>query len=224
MTRIFAIDIKNGEVVKSFAGARSNYRPLTIKKKDFSDAEKIIELVSHKLGINNFYLADLDSIQKDSNNWCLIKRLVNKYKDNNFYIDSGFNRKSKLEKFKRYINNKCIPENLNIVVGTENIKNKKTLQHICQNTKSFISLDFYKTKPEWFFSGNMTNEGYILMFINRVGGRGVDWKSLTKIRKYLPPYKCLVAGGIKYNGDILKINRMGYAGTIISTIIHSELI
>ena len=43
MIKIFAVDIKNGKVVKAYAGTRLNYKPLKIKNKDFSDANLVIK-------------------------------------------------------------------------------------------------------------------------------------------------------------------------------------
>ena len=57
-----AVDIKNGKVVKAYAGTRLNYKPLKIKNKDFSDANLVIKKAI-SVGIKNIYIADLDSIE-----------------------------------------------------------------------------------------------------------------------------------------------------------------
>ena len=71
-----AIDIKNGNVVKAFAGIRNNYTPLIINKKDFSDPFFLIKEIKKKFNIKKFYLADLDSINGSKNNWFLLKKIL----------------------------------------------------------------------------------------------------------------------------------------------------
>ena len=71
-----AIDIKNGNVIKAFAGIRSNYNPLLINKKDFSDPFSLIKTIKRTLNIKKFYIADLDSIDGSKNNWFLLKSIL----------------------------------------------------------------------------------------------------------------------------------------------------
>ena len=65
MSIILAIDLKNGRVVKAFAGLRINYRPLVINSIDYSDPIFLIREISKKLKLKQIYIADLDAIQKD---------------------------------------------------------------------------------------------------------------------------------------------------------------
>ena len=65
---------------------------------------------------------------------------------------------------------------------------------------------------------------FILMSIKQVGGRGINWNFLNLISKFIPPKKCIVAGGLKHEGEINKIKIKGYCGVIISTLIHRRLI
>ena len=47
MSVILAVDIVNGKAVKAYAGIRSNYKPLHIKEKDFSNPIKLILSLIH---------------------------------------------------------------------------------------------------------------------------------------------------------------------------------
>ena len=105
MIKIFAVDIKNGKVVKAYAGARFNYKPLKIKNKDFSDANFVIKNAI-SIGIRDIYIADLDSIENRENNWHLIREIVETNQQINFFFDSGFNRVSKLRDFNLFLKKK----------------------------------------------------------------------------------------------------------------------
>ena len=85
MIKIFAVDIKNGKVVKAYAGTRLNYKPLKIKNKDFSDANLVIKKAI-SVGIKNIYIADLDSIENRKNNWYLIRKNCRNKSKNKFFF------------------------------------------------------------------------------------------------------------------------------------------
>ena len=223
MIKIFAIDIKCGKVVKAYAGARFNYKPLILKNKDFSNIDFVIKNVVQKFGISEIYIADLDSIENKNNNWEIIKKLVKKNQKVNFLIDSGFNRISKLRNFKIFFKEKNL-KNFTTVVGTESISNLRLINQISLQSDSVISLDFLNKKKNYFFSKKLMADRFILMSIKQVGGRGVNWNFLNLISKFISPKKCIVAGGLKHEGEINKLKRKGYFGVIISTLIHRRLI
>ena len=223
MIKIFAVDIKNGKVVKAYAGARFNYKPLKIKNKDFSDANFVIKNAI-SVGIRDIYIADLDSIENRENNWHLIREIVETNQQINFFFDSGFNRVSKLRDFNLFLKKKKHIKNISVVIGTESISSLKLLNQLSVQFRSIISLDFLKKKENLIFSKQMLRNKFILMFIKQVGGRGINWSLLNTISKFISPKKCFVAGGIKYNGDIKKLKMLGYSGVIISSLLHGELI
>ena len=223
MIKIFAVDIKNGKVVKAYAGTRLNYKPLKIKNKDFSDANLVIKKAI-SVGIKNIYIADLDSIENRKNNWYLIRKIVETNQKINFFFDSGFNRVSKLRDFNFFFKKNKDIKNITVVIGTEGISSLNLLNQLNIQFKSIISFDFLKKKECFVFSNQFSCDKFILMFIKQVGGRGINWPFLNIISKFISPKKCFVAGGIKYDGDIKKLKKLGYSGVIISSLIHKELI
>ena len=68
MSVILAVDIVNGKAVKAYAGIRTNYKPLNIKEKDFSNPIKLIQSFQEKMNLKKIYIADLDAIKKNGNN------------------------------------------------------------------------------------------------------------------------------------------------------------
>ena len=62
MRVIAAIDILNGQVVAGLSGVRESYKPLISKLVSATDPFKLIMGMREVLGINDFYIADLDAI------------------------------------------------------------------------------------------------------------------------------------------------------------------
>ena len=103
---------------------------------------------------------------------------------------------------------------------------KKFLLKKFRNKKNLIlSIDFNGFENQWIkrIKNFSVFKQVILMFIKNVGGRGVNWRILKKIKKDLSPKKTIVAGGIKHNGDIKILSLLGYNSIIISSFIHKKL-
>ncbi len=226
MNIITAIDIKNGKIVKAFAGYRINYKPLIINKKDYSKPDFYLKMVIEKLGYKNIYIADLDSINGSMKNWLIIKRVITYYQNINFFLDLGFDNLIKLISFRKFIDNDLIFHcNWKPVVGSETLKkNNKVLIPFKRNNAVF-SLDFTGNENFWLKNKKINKifDEIILMFVKKVGGRGINWRTLSNLQGYIDKSKCIIAGGIKYSGEINNIRRIGYKGVIISTLTHKEI-
>ena len=221
-----AIDIKNGNVIKAFAGIRSNYTPLLINKKDFSDPFSLIKTIKRTLNIKKFYIADLDSINGSNNNWFLLKRILFFFKDLEFILDLGINHPQKLLSFKNFKKKEfSLADNHIFIICTELLSNIKNLMKFRNKKNLILSIDFNGYENQWIkkIKNFAVFKQVILMFIKNVGGRGVNWTILKKIKKNLSPKKTIVAGGIKYNGDIKILSLLGYDSIIISSFIHKKL-
>ena len=141
MSIILAIDLKNGRVVKAFAGLRINYRPLVINSIDYSDPIFLIREISKKLKLKQIYIADLDAIQNVDSNSSLISNILKSFKDINFLIDCGFSYPISVRNFESILKKKKI-FNYTIVLGTESMR-KYNLNCFRSNNRLIISLDFY---------------------------------------------------------------------------------
>ena len=223
MIKIPAIDIKDGRVVRAYAGNRMNYKPLIVGNKDFSNPEEFIRVLKTKLNFNNFYIADIDSFKSKETNWALIKKIIHSNKENYFWVDGGFSNLTKLNKFKYFVFNRKV-NNFKLVVGSEFFSSEKKFLNFIFKKNIIISIDHKDNKKTLFNLAKIKHHELILMFINKIGGRGVSWNILKMISKFISPKRCYVAGGIKYSGDLEKIRRLGYRGVIISSIIQKKLI
>ncbi len=223
MQLILAIDILNGKVVKAFAGLRINYKPLFLKNEDFSNPIKLIIKIRKKVNLMKVYIADLNSISKNGSNEKLIDTILTKFPDLMFLIDAGFDYPISVYNYhSQKIANKI--SNYKIVLGTETLKNF--------NLKSFnilgefeLSLDFNGNQRKWLkkIKKERIPTNVILMFLDRVGGRGLDLPLIKSLYKYLVFKKITVAGGVRTKGEVAQLSRIGVQNVLSSTLLHKSL-
>lgn len=224
MDIILAVDLKHGKIVKAFAGLRSNYKPLIINKKDYSDPQEYLKVIVEKLGYQYIYLADLDSINGSIENWEIIRNIIINYPNVDFIIDLGFNCTKKVSDFERYfLQKKTSFINWRPVIGSEILKRNNKLLFPLSKKNAFFSLDFNGSENFWVDKVSFFFNEIIFMFIKQIGGRGVNWDKLNLLKNHFKPNQSIIAGGIRYSGDILKLKRIGYKGVIVSTLVHEQI-
>ena len=221
-----AIDIKNGIVVKAFAGIRNNYTPLIINKKDFSDPFFLIRVIKKNFNIKKFYIADLDSINGSKNNWFLLKKILFFFSNLEFILDLGINHPQKLLHFKGFKRKEFpLKNNYIFIICTELLLIRKNLVRFRNKQNLILSIDFNGCEDQWLRKINnfIKFKQVILMFIKNVGGRGINWSVLKNIKKSLSPKKTIVAGGVKYDGDLKILSLKGYDSVVVSSLIHKKI-
>tara|TARA_B100000963_G_scaffold205192_1_gene178667 strand:- start:191 stop:886 length:696 start_codon:yes stop_codon:yes gene_type:complete len=223
MRIILAVDILNGKVVKAFAGLRMNYKPLLIDNKDYSDAIGLIKEVKKKILLKEVYIADLNSINKNGTNKEYIERILQKFPDLVFLIDAGFDYPISVYKYHKEKNNKNL-SNYNIVLGTETLRNFKLLS-FQQSKKILLSIDFNGEQDGWIkkIRKESVNCNIILMFLNKVGGRGLDLALIKKMIGLLYPKRVTVGGGVNTDGQLSQLHRIGVESVLSSTLIHRKI-
>ena len=220
---ILAIDLKKGRVVKAFAGFRLNYKPLKIGKLDFSDPYNFIELVLKYFRLTKIYIADLDAIQSFGSNFDLLCKLLKSFPNIDFLIDCGFDYPLTVNNFVKKLDKRKI-KNFSVVLGTEKLK-KYNLRCFKQKVKVHFSLDILNNSDRWVdtFKKSRFKADIILMFLRNVGGRGVRIKNVRAIKKRLPGFNLIYAGGVKYLRDIKALKNVGVESVIVSTLVHKHL-
>ena len=63
----------------------------------------------------------------------------------------------------------------------------------------------------------------ILMFVRKVGGRGVDMKFIRSLNKKLSCHRLSLAGGVKTDKEIQQLFKLGFCNVISSTLLHKRL-
>lgn len=225
MIFIPAIDLKEGNISKAYAGNRKNYKPLQIEKKDFSDPNKFISKLLSLYKIKKIYIADINSLQNSGNNWEVIRQILKDFAKIEFLIDSGFSTLKKIYYFNSFIQKNQKIQNYRIIIGTECFFNQKILKKIMNNRNFILSLDYFNSKKLEINLKDYKNRTIILMFIDQVGARGVNWKEIKKVLNLniLERKNLYVAGGVKYEGEMKLIKLMGLKGCIISSLIHEKI-
>ena len=224
METILAIDIKCGLVMKAFAGFRCNYKPLFVKSTNYSDPFFLINSVKKKMNLHTIYIADLDSIEGNKPNYKLIEKILLKFSKTNFLIDSGFNYPQSVFRFCSKLKKKRI-NNYEVILGTETIKNYH-IRTFSFEKKIRLSLDFNGSELKWGekIKKEKKSLNLIFMFLNKIGGRGIDLKEIRLLLKQFKNHSCVVAGGIKHQNQIEILSKMGVHGVISSTLIHKEIL
>ncbi len=223
MSVILAVDIVNGKAVKAYAGIRSNYKPLNIKDEDFSNPIKLIRSFKEKINLQKIYIADLDAIRKIGNNDVIIEKILRTFSELFFWIDAGFDYPKNVYSYhKKKIEKKL--NNYELVLGTETIKNFnfKCFEFI---KKCKISIDFNGKESIWIRKlGRQKHPmDIILMFVRKVGGRGVDMKFIRNLNKKLSCHRLSLAGGVKTDKEIQQLLKLGFCNVISSTLLHKRL-
>ena len=103
---ILAIDLKKGKVVRAFAGFRLNYKPLKLGNLDLSDPIVLIKKTLEKFKLSKVYIADLDAIKNLHSNNLLIFKILKKFPEIDFLIDSGFDYPISIHNFKKTLKKK----------------------------------------------------------------------------------------------------------------------
>jgi len=220
---ILAIDLKKGRVVRAFAGFRLNYKPLRVGNLDLSDPITLILKTLEKFKLNKVYIADLDAINNLTANNLLIFKILKKFPEIDFLIDSGFDYPISINNFKKALEKKKI-SNFCIVLGTEKIK-KYNLRVFGYKNRIYISLDILNDndKSTDFLKKSKFKPDVILMFLRNVGGRGIRFNEVKRIIKGLPNFSFHYAGGVRYFRDLRLLKNVGVESVIVSTLVHKHL-
>ena len=220
---ILAIDLKKGRVVRAFAGFRLNYKPLKIGNLDLSDPITLIQKTLKKFKLNKVYIADLDAIKNLNANDLLIFKILKKFPEIDFLIDSGFDYPISVNNFKKKLKKKKI-SNFYIVLGTEKIK-KYNLRVFGYKNRIYVSLDIFNDndKSTALLKNLKFKPDVILMFLRNVGGRGIRFNEVKRIIRGLPNFNFHYAGGVRYFRDLRLLRNVGVESAIVSTLVHKHL-
>ncbi len=220
MELIPAIDVLNNIVVKAFSGERKKYKPIKSKLINSSNLENIIDSLLKEYKFKIIYIADLNAIMGNKNNFNIIKRVIKKFPQIDFWVDYGVRTFLDFKKF----------ENMpfKTIIGSETLKNTMELKKIYKHKKKeiILSLDF---KNDFFIgplklikNKKLWPKKIIFMIIDSIGAK--KRPKLIKLKKLGLDLKkdYYLAGGISNNKDINFLKKNGFKGVILSTAIHEK--
>ena len=230
MKIIPVIDILNGIVVHGKKGKRKQYMPL---KSLLSRSVNPIDIarIFKKIGFNDLYLADLDSIMGNSANFKIYTQILKK-SNQNLMVDAGISDITKAEKVIETGVSK-------IIIGSETLNNldfvKKSIKKFGQN-RIIVSVDIKEgkllsnSKKINFMSINqfiqriekLGIKKIILLDLDLVGTQsGINFELIKKILK-MTKMKIIVGGGIKDIQELEMLRKFGIYGVLIASVLHNE--
>ena len=220
MELIPAIDLLNNIVVKAFLGERKKYKPIDTQLSNSSKLENVITGLLKEYKFKIIYIADLNAIMGNKNNFKIIKKVIKKFPKIDFWVDYGV--KNFLD-FKKYHDNR-----FKIIVGSETLKSTDELKKIYKHKKRefILSLDFKNNLflgPKNLIKNNkLWPKKTIFMILDSVGSKKrpklIKLFNLDKKKDYY------LEGGVSNNKDIKFLQKKGFKGAILSTAIHEKKI
>lgn len=213
MEIIPVMDILNGKVVSGKSGNRENYKPIKSVICSSSEPSDVVNTYK-KLGANKIYIADLDAIMKNGNNYDVIKKLdIYKMVDFGVSMIEDYNTIKKL--------NLCDK----IIVGTETLKDIDILK----KNNIILSLDYKNDKLLNYDLDDILKEinqniPIIILNISSVGtysGINIDLIKEVIGKCNNPIY---VGGGIRDRQDLDNLYNLNVNGVLIGSAIHSGLL
>lgn len=219
MKIIPVIDIKNGQVVRAVKGERSAYRPVKSKLCTSSNPVDVVSAFIKIISAETIYIADLDSLENNGNNYATINHLIKKFPDQTFWVDAGFHSQKQINHWKRIP--RLIP-----VIGTESHSDLISITPLLDD-KIILSLDFKNNQllgpGELLKFSALWPEKVIIMMLDVLGSdTGPDLLLIDQIQKLKPQTHFFAAGGIRNDTDIEKLITKQITGVLIASALHDQ--
>jgi HisA/HisF family protein len=236
MRVIPVIDLLDGQAVHAVKGERHTYRPVKSVLCDTSDPMMLARAYRDLLGLNEVYIADLNSIQgtRLAAHRHMIAALA---RSENFDIilDAGI---SQSDDVAAWIDLGV----LKVAVGTETLRKfgiLKQLPSVFDRNQIVFSLDTRAGKilspcPELAAMSPiealdcLQSSGWrevIVLDLSRVGSdEGIDRRIVREARAKYPDLHLLVGGGLANPEQLVELKNSGIAGILVATAFHRGII
>jgi phosphoribosylformimino-5-aminoimidazole carboxamide ribotide isomerase len=218
---IFVLDLLKGTTVHAVRGERSKYLPVAGSL--VCNSSVPLDIIS-ELAPREVYIADLDRVQHQGDNFGLIKKITGKTRT---MADIGAENMNDVEK--------CAKIADTIILGTETASIdliEKAAVRFPGRINVSIDMKNWKVLAK---DRNMNVEpvelvkrlndhdirDIIVLELSRVGtGAGIDADFLKDIAG-ASSHDVLVGGGIRDLDDIERLKRIGICGALVATAVHS---
>lgn len=231
MQLIPALDIRGQVVVRAIGGRRGNYRPLTSQLTNSTDPLTVAEAIRAKLGFSDFYVADLDSIDRTGAG--LTEDDYRRFRDSglSLWLDAGIRDSADAVRLADQV--------AHIVVGSETISGLSAWREIVDRLgpdRAVFSLDLrdrqslscpgaWNTADPRAIGEQVVDAGckrLIVLDVAHVGlGRGIGTENLCQeILRQHPGLAVITGGGIRDGSDLRRLQAIGLAGVLVATALH----
>jgi len=215
------LDILKGTAVHAVKGERSKYQPVSGSK--VSDSSSPLEIIQ-SLSPSEVYIADLDRLQQQGDNFELIEIISGKTRT---MADVGAENMNDVEK--------CARISDTVILGTETASfdliekaavrfpGRINVSIDMKNWKVLAKDGFMDVEPVELVKrlNEHKIKDIIILELTRVGTCvGIDEDFLKEIVT-VSSHDVLVGGGIKDMVDIEALKRIGVSGALVATAVHS---
>lgn len=225
------IDLKGGLVVHARAGHRSHYRPvISTWSQEAHDPFKLMSALRQQLGMNEYYLADLDALEGRTPQVNLITCLMNS--GYQIWLDAAIHSSDVAAKW-------LTQGVYRLIIAGESLPSIPHLQQLHESITSdrlVYSLDLLqgklRTMPGVFHDEEplavidqvaaLGCRQFIVLDASAVGvSQGTTTLAIcTQIRKKHPDCTLISGGGIRNRKDIHEAEQAGVDRVLVSTWLH----
>lgn len=220
------VDLLNGLAVHAVGGRRKEYAPVKSVLTPDPDPLSIV-LAFENLGLREVYVADLNAIESIGNNLQVIEKLS---EETNvmLMVDAGFRRAKEIEPYVERGANK-------IVMATETLENFEEVRKALDYGRPLVgSIDLKGgrvvasskevKRPLANVIQNFEDAGVseiLLLNLDRVGTNVGPNVALIERALRIATVPLLTGGGTRHGMDLRFLQKIGIAGVLVATALHS---
>ena len=222
MQVIPVIDLMGARVVRAQLGDRASYRRLESPLSPTSDPVDVVRGLLAVYPFPTLYVADLDAIQGDGDNFAALRRIREAFPGLQMWIDNGAAASAAIEAL--------IDADLGApVIGSELQPDSALVAQHSDSRRVVLSLDFrgdaFQGPEEILAEPALWPQRVIVMTLARVGsGTGPDVQRIAATRSIAGGREIYAAGGVRDAGDLSALKAAGAAGALIATALHERRI
>ncbi|MFX1569788.1 MAG: HisA/HisF-related TIM barrel protein [Promethearchaeota archaeon] len=227
------IDILNSKAVHAIKGERDKYKPFESYLFQSSDPIEIIQLINRRLGFDELYIADLDSILYKKPNFEILNEIMAIPKLE-IILDPGIVDQKDITNFSGY--------NIKgLILGLETLKTIKVIEQslqILEQNEIIVSVDMFKGQIISHAKDIRAHDPIrLIKLLESLGIRNIILLDLFRVGQKIggiPPLyldivknftgDIYVGGGIKNYRDILDYKEQNFAGILIATALYDGTI
>lgn len=224
------LDLRGGKAVHAVAGQRHQYQPVQSQLTTSTDPVDLLKAMQDRLGLKQFYIADLDGIQHQCPDWAQLRRLAET--GATLMIDAGF----------RTLQDASVLEANGVagaraILGTESFEDLDTVtpEHFAGG---IISVDLRNgalqlvrgsaksSREPSVLIESLVQRGFrdiIVLDIATVGThQGIPTLPLIqRLQRRSPEARFITGGGVRSEACLLEAHGAGVHGLLVASAIHN---
>jgi phosphoribosylformimino-5-aminoimidazole carboxamide ribotide isomerase len=212
------IDLKHGKAVRAVAGNRADYQPLATPLCTDGEALSCVRGYLTVHPFERLYIADLDAIEGGARQDEALAAIRSSFPHLDLWVDAGFASEQATADWLRLGLGRP-------VLGSESLQGTA----LPVTARCVLSLDFrgerFLGSPALLADPTRWPHEVIVMCLHDVGtGGGPDMTRLASIIALAGDRRVYAAGGLRDAADIQALARLGAAGALVASSLHSGAI